>query len=126
MSPEPGLVFFVNRTNSGPEDWNSEKGGSAVIHEDVYGLQTILHLSHAVSVVVRNMSFDPNFPGIFAYFLLGQHGFISTSLIDHATEVWLNLTSPTGAVGAVLSSWKSGFNRSQEQPQRSLPRGAQS
>lgn len=40
----------VNRTDSGPEDRNSEEGGTAVLNEDVHGLPTLFHLPHEVCV----------------------------------------------------------------------------
>uniref|UniRef100_A0A8D3AZ51 Aryl-hydrocarbon receptor nuclear translocator 2 n=1 Tax=Scophthalmus maximus TaxID=52904 RepID=A0A8D3AZ51_SCOMX len=36
------------KTDSGPEDGNSEEGGTAVLHEDVHGLPALLHLPHEV------------------------------------------------------------------------------
>lgn len=39
----------MDRTDPGPEDWDSEEGGSAVLHEDVYGLTSFLHLPVEVS-----------------------------------------------------------------------------
>lgn len=47
------LLFFCYRTDSGFEDWNGEEGGPTVVHEDVYGLQTLLHLSHEVSALSK-------------------------------------------------------------------------
>lgn len=38
----------VNRTDSGPEDRDSEEGGTAVLYADVHGLSTLLHLPHEV------------------------------------------------------------------------------
>ncbi len=38
----------VDRTDSGPEDRDSEEGGTAVLYEDVHGLSTLLHLPHEV------------------------------------------------------------------------------
>lgn len=42
----------VNRTDSGPEDRDSEEGGTTVLHEDVHGLPALLHLPHEVCVTV--------------------------------------------------------------------------
>lgn len=47
-----GFSFFVDRKNPGPEDRNGEEGGTAVLHEDVHGLSTLLHLPHEVCVCV--------------------------------------------------------------------------
>ena len=50
----PCLSLFCslcdNRTDPGPEDGDSEEGGTAVLHEDVHGLSTLLHLPHEVCV----------------------------------------------------------------------------
>ena len=42
-----------DRAYPGSEDWNSEKGRSAVFHEDVYGLKEIIYLPYEVSVRMR-------------------------------------------------------------------------
>lgn len=42
----------VNRTDSGPEDRDSEEGRTTVLHEDVHGLPALLHLPHEVCVTV--------------------------------------------------------------------------
>lgn len=46
------LCVCVNRADSGPEDWNSEEGRTAVLHEDVHGLPPVFHLPHEVCVSV--------------------------------------------------------------------------
>lgn len=38
----------LSRADTGSEDWNSEKGRSAVFHEDVHGLKKIVHLPDEV------------------------------------------------------------------------------
>ncbi|CAF92575.1 unnamed protein product, partial [Tetraodon nigroviridis] len=40
--------------NTRPEDGDSEEGRTAVIHEDVYGLSSLLHLPHEVSIFVAS------------------------------------------------------------------------
>lgn len=45
-------LLCVNRTDSGPEDRDSEEGGTTVLHEDVHGLPPLLHLPHEVCVCV--------------------------------------------------------------------------
>ena len=42
----------VRRAYPGPEDGHSEEGGPAVLHEDVHGLPTLLHLQDEVGVNV--------------------------------------------------------------------------
>lgn len=41
-------VCVCCRPDPGPEDWDSEEGGTAVFNEDVYGLQTFLYLQNEV------------------------------------------------------------------------------
>lgn len=56
-----GFSFFVDRKNPGPEDRNGEEGGTAVLHEDVHGLSTLLHLPHEVCVCVYTcILFNPS------------------------------------------------------------------
>lgn len=51
------FAVCVNRAHSGPEDGNSEEGGTAVLHEDVHGLPAVLHLPHEVCVLICVISF---------------------------------------------------------------------
>lgn len=49
------IFHIIFRAYPWSEDWNSEKGRSAVFHEDVYGLKEIIYLPYEVSVRLRTV-----------------------------------------------------------------------